>query len=175
MKKRLIFLGFLSLSVLINAIILLIFKDKFIHREQLIASLTSFIALILMMIMVLMGILSYFNRRKGNLLSFGTARNVIWIIERNCTYTEEQRRDFYWKFILFWFVIPFHIPCIIFSTKEYHALWSLALFFIPQIVYFISEVTIPMHKEKKKQKLIREKEEQEQKEQQKREEMGYFK
>ena len=175
MKKRLIFLGCILISVLINVIILFIFKDKFIHREHVIASWASFVSLLLMIAMVIIGILSYFYRRKDNFLSLATPRKNIMIIEKNCTYTEEQRRDFFWKFILFWFIIPFYIPCIIFSTKDYHCLWALALVAIPQIVYFNSEITIPVIKKERDRRKTRLKEEAELSEQQKRESEGKFK
>ena len=167
MRKRLLFLLFMSISVLINSIFMLIFKDCISFSES-----SAFSALI-MIFASANGLLSYFLRHKKNYLSFGTPRGGAFGPDLEFTFTEQYNREFFWQFSVYWFAIPFYVPCIFFATKPIHSLWTLVVLAVPQIVY-IGYGIVNTLKDVNEYKSRKQKRDQELKEQQQREELGRF-
>lgn len=168
MKKRLIFLLCFSVSLLMNIIPLFVFKERIAFCKY---SYYSFIAMILI---IANGIMSYFLRHKKNYLQFGTSRIGVFGPDRDFTFTEEYSRKFFWQFTVYWFSIPFYIPCMFFGTKPVHSLWTVGVIFAPQIIFIIYSI-ISALKDVKENRSTKQKQEQELKEQQQREELGHFK
>ena len=168
MKKKIVFLCFLAVSVLLNLIPLFVFKNNITFPEH------SYFPIIAMTLLSLNGILSYILRHKNNYLSFGTPRGRALGADQTHTFSKEYRREFYWQFIVYWVAIPFHIPCIFFSNKPIHSIWTLCVIFAPQLVFVIYGLinTFKDVKESRSKQLEQEKE---LKEQQRREESGHFK
>ena len=169
-KKTIVFFSFFLLSLLINIIPVFIFRDK-AHFSHI-----SIYAVEAMFVVSTGGIWCYFVRHKENYLSFSTIRkySIIYGPDREITFTKEFKRRFYWQFVVYWSAIPFYIPCIFFSTKLIHSLWTVGVVFAPQIIYF-TYYTVKLKEEFRKRREARLKLKQELEEQKKREELGYYK
>lgn len=168
MKKRLIFIFFMSISILINTIPLFVFKHSIAF------SMLSRFPLIVMILVSVNGILSYFFRHKRNFLHFGTPRGSIVVTNKDYIFSKEYIREFYWNFIVYCFAIPFYIPCIFFSTKPIHSLWTLCVLSAPQIVFIVYGIMNTL-KDVKEDKLKKEQLAKERLEQERREELGKWK
>ena len=170
MKKRIVFICFFLFSLVINIIPLFVFKDKVAF-----SALSIFSALAMIGI-VMNGIQSYLLRHKANYISFCTIRGITTMYgpDREITFTEEYSREFYWQFVLYWFAVPFYIPCIFFGTELVHFLWTVCVVFVPQTAYLINDIVKDLRKQKeiRRENKIRK---QELEEQRKREELRYFK
>lgn len=166
-KKILIFISLFAFSVLINVIPLIVFKDKAAVSEPSYAPITIMIA------SIIYGIGVYRLCYKGAMYSEG-----LWIYyfsdDKDYTFTDKYMNDFYWMSLIYWFTIPFYIPCIFFISEWKHALWAFCVFFAPRIIYLIWMI-FDMSKDVKEYRLKQQKQAQELKEQQAREEMGHFK
>ena len=121
MKKMLIFISLFAFSVLINVIPLIVFKDKAAVSEPSYAPITIMIA------SIIYGIGVYRLRYKGAMYSEG-----LWIYyfsdDKDYTFTDKYMNDFYWMSLIYWFTIPFYIPCIFFISEWKHALWAFCVF-----------------------------------------------
>lgn len=168
MKKKLIFIGILLTSVLLNTLPLLIFKDNIVLSKQSLAS------LVIMLLVSANGIISYLLRHKGFFLSFGSSIGIAFSEDKAYTFTEEYKKEFFWQFTVYWFAIPFYIPCIFFASEWVHFLWTLCVIFAPQLIFVAWGVATTIKEAKEYRELQRQRE-QELKEQQKKEEMGRFK
>ena len=170
MKKRIVVICFFLFSLVINIIPLFVFKDKVGF------SFVSIFSALAMIGIVMNGIQSYLLRHKTNYISFGTIRGITTMYgpDREITFTEEYSREFYWQFVLYWFAVPFYIPCIFFAAELVHFLWTVCVVFVPQTAYLINDVVKGL-RERKERRKEKQKREQELEEQRKREELGYFK
>ena len=169
MKKRKIFLCVVSVSVLINVIPLLIFKNK--------ASLSnySYFSVIIMIMAVIHGVFSFFLRHKRNFLLARKYAGSVFSEDKDYTFTEKYEREFFWQFCVFWFAIPFYIPCIFFVSGRFlRFLLPVCVYFIPQLIYIVYGISGTL-KNVKEYRALQEKQKQELMEAQRREEMGYFK
>ena len=170
--KRKIFICVVSVSALLNAIPLLIFMD---NAEISIYSLLPIFALLCALIV---GIAAYVERYKGNFLYYPRPRRIRLSEPPKYdarVFTKEYQNEFFWQFCVYWFVIPFYIPCIFFFSENWVcALWLLGLVLAPFLVYFVYHVYV-MIKSEKDYKLRKQRREQELKEQMLREELGHFK
>ena len=171
MKKRKIFICIFSAAVLINVVPLLIFKDK--------AALSNYwyYQAILMILVSIKGVLAFFLRHKGNCL--GDYRRPVtarfFSEDKDYTFTEEYEKEFFWQFCIYWFAIPFYIPCIFFVSGPWGSiLWTMCVFFGPLLVYIIYGISCTL-KDVKEYRTIQKNRDQELKEQERREEMGRFK
>ena len=167
MKKRLIFLLCFSVSLIINIIPLFVFKEKVAFSN------VSYYPLIVMVVLSAHGLLCYFCRHSGNYLLYVRTRWGMFGSDQDYTFEKEYSREFYWQFIVYCFAMPFYIPCVFFSTKFVHLLWTMCVFVALPLVYFINDMVKYFKdiKEKRKKSLKRE---QELKKQKEREELGYF-
>ncbi len=171
MKKRKIFLCVVSASVLINVIPLLPFMDRIAVSNY------AWFAVILMMGVSLNGVISFFLRRKGNFLPIGarTPMSRYFSEDKAHTFTEEYEKEFFWQFCLYWFAIPFYIPCIFFVSGAPECfLLPICVFLVPQLFYFICYI-LNIIKGNKEYQIKKQKQEQELKEQNLQEELGRFK
>ena len=169
MKRRKIFICIFAVSLLINVIPLLIFKDK--------AAITyfSWFPMILMLIESVNGVIAFFLRHKGNYFTDGYRSIHIFSEDKDYTFTKEYKDEFFWQFCLYWFAVPFYIPCIFFVSGGWRKfLWTACVFFTPYLVYFIYYISKEIKAEKEYQ-IRKKKQEQELKEQMLREEMGHIK
>lgn len=166
--KKIIFICFFALSVLINIVPLLIFRDSMVFSEQSIASAG------IMILVSANGILSYFLRHKGNFLSLRRRQFGAFSANKDYTYTKEYNREFFWQFLVYCLAIPFYIPCIFFVSKWPHLLWTLCVLFAPQVIYIVYGISNTL-KDVKEYRLAKQKKEQELKEQMQKEELGRFK
>lgn len=167
MKKRIIFICFFTVSVLINIIPLLVFKEKAAFNNY------SLYPLVFMILMSLHGLFDC-----SKLFRIGFRRKPRFFPGMSRLFgkssEEEDEQAFFWQSLVYWVAIPFYLPCIFFGTKFEHLPWTLLVFFAPQIIY-ISYFLIVILIDAKKDKRIKQKHEQELKEQERREEMGHFK
>ena len=131
MKKRVLFIGLLTLSILINSATLLIFKNSILLSTQ------SIVSVIIMLLVTTNGIISYFFRHKGNYLSFGKPRGSALSADKDYTFTKEYNKEFFWQFTVYCFSIPFYIPCVFFVAKWEDLLWTLTILLIPQFIYIV--------------------------------------
>lgn len=168
MKKKLIFIGILLTSVLVNTLPLFIFKDSIVLSKQ------SSVSFVVMLLVSANGTASYFLRHKGNFLSFGKPRGSALSEDKAYTFTDEYQKAFFLQFSVYWFAIPFYLPCIFFVSEWVHLLWTLCVIFVPQVI-FIAFGVFTTIKEAKDYRLLQRNQDQELREQQKREEMGRFK
>ena len=167
MKKRIVVICFFLLSLVINIIPLFVFKDKVGFSN------VSYYPLIVMIAMSFNGLFAYIFRYKGNYLELRRGR-LISFFDQDSAFTEEHTKKFYWQFIVYWFSIPFFVPCIAFCTMPIHCLWAFCVVLAPQMVYFINDI-LEYSRERKEIRRENKKREQELEEQRKREELGYFK
>lgn len=168
MKKKLVFACVLLLSVIFNII------PVFILKNNISISRHSYIPLIIMTLVSANGILSYFLRHKGNFLAFGKPRGSALSSDKNYTFTTQYQNEFYWMFLIYCVTIPFYIPCIFFTTKWIHTLWTLCILATPQVIYIIHGISQTL-KDINEYQAEKQKRDQQLKEQQRREEMGHFK
>ncbi len=167
MKKRLIFLLIVSIPVLINTIPLLIFKDNVSFSEY------SAYPGIMMTIVSTGTLLVYDFRHKGNIFVQGR-RVKVFLPDQEYTFTKEYSRTFYWQFTVRCSVIPFFIPCIFFTSKPIHLIWTVLIAFVVVITSIVYGIADTM-KDVKEDKIVKQKLEQQLKEQQQKEELGRFK
>lgn len=172
MRRRKIFICVFAVSVLINIIPLLIFKDKAAVSHY------AWFTIIIMLGISINGVVSFFVRHKVNYLSAASHRRFILTIsldEQDYTYTEEYEKEFFWQFCVYWFAVPFYIPCIFFTSGRWESiLWPAFVMLAPQLVYFTYDISKAI-KDEKEYKVRKQKQEQELKEQKLREELGHFK
>ena len=166
--KKVIFISLFAISVLVNIVPLLIFRDSIM-----ISNLSLFSAVTMILISA-NGILSYFLRHKGNFLSFGKPRGSAFSEDKDYTFTKEYSKEFFWQFLIYCLAIPFYIPCIFFVSKRVHLLWTLCVLLVPQAVFVVYGISNTV-KDVKEHQLTLQKREQELKEQMQKEEMGRFK
>ena len=166
--KKVIFSGLFAISVLVNIIPLLVFKDAIVISKQ------SLISVMIMVLVSINGIMSYFLRHKGNFLSFGKPRGSALSADKEYTFTEEYNKEFYWQFLVYFLTIPFYIPCIFFVSEWTHLLWTLCVLLVPQAIY-VAYGILNTVKEVKEHRLAQQKREEELKEQMRKEELGRFK
>lgn len=175
MTKRKLFICILSAAVLINIIPLLIFKDKAAVSKD------AWFTIIIMAGVSINGVSSFFLRHKGNYLSIAYRPSILTLFseDKERTFTEEYEKEFFWQFCVYWFAVPFFLPCIFFdSGKWWNVLWPMCVFLVPQLVYFIYDIIYSISngkKAKKELQIIKQKQEQELKEQKLREELGHYK
>ena len=172
MRKRNIFICIFAISLLINVIPLLIFRDKAA------VSINSLLPILTIICMSFNGVRAFLYRHIGNYLELDRHRLWTYIYfseEKDYTYTEEYEREFFWQFCLYWFAVPFYIPCIYFVSGPLGSLlWTACVTFTPQLVYFIYDIANAIKAEKEYQ-IRKKKQEQELKEQMLREELGHIK
>lgn len=168
MKKRILFAGLFTLSILINTAPLLIFKNSIVFSTQ------SVVSVIIMTLVSINGVASYFLRHKGNFLSFGKPRGNALSDDKDYTFTKEYNKEFFWQFTVYCIAIPFYIPCIFFVSEWEHLLWTLCILIIPQLIYVVYGI-LNTFKDVKEYRLEQQKQEKELQEQLKNEEMGRFK
>ncbi len=168
MKKRLLFISLFALSILINTLPLLIFKNALVFTAQ------SAVSVVIMVLVSINGIISYFLRHKGNFLSFGKPRGNALSDDKDYTFTKEYNKEFSWQFTVYCLTIPFYIPCIFFVSKWEHLLWTLCILIIPQLIY-VAYGILNTFKDVKDYRLEHQKQAKELQEQIKNEEMGRFK
>ena len=167
MKKRLIFLLVLALSVFINTVPLIIFREKAGF------SVYSPYSCIFMTVISTVALIAYDLRHKGNLLLEGR-RMRFYVSDRAITFSEEYSRTFFWQFTHYCAMIPLFIPCIFFTKKPIHLIWTLlvaALTILLEIAYGIADTM----KDVKEDKIVKQRLKRELEEQKKREELGRFK
>ena len=167
MKKRIVFICFFLFSLLINIIPLFVFKDKVTF------SALSFFPVVIMIGTSLHGLYAYIFRYKENYLQLSRGR-LISFFDQDYTFTEEYTKKFYWQFIVYWFSIPFFVPCIAFCTMPIHCLWAFCVVLAPQSVYWVNGI-LECSREQKEIRRENKIREQELKKQKEREELGYFK
>ena len=167
-KRRKIFICIFAVSLLINVIPLLIFKDKAA------ISIYSLFAVFVILVVSCIGISVYSQRYEGNYLYYPRPKYVP-PKDDDHVFTEEYQNEFFWQFCVYWFAIPFYIPCVFFVSEPWGSiLWPMCVFFAPYLVYFIYHISKMIRSEKKYQ-IRKQRHEQELKEQMLREELGRFK
>ena len=123
-----------------------------------------------MVVVIYIGILAYIFRRNANLLFLGGQKGNYWKEIRPEAREKGYPKKFFVEFIIFWSAIPFYIPCIFFSYKNSHTLWSILLLTAPQLIMGAYEY-ITLSKEAR---IAVSQKEKELKEQQQREELGRY-
>ena len=164
MKKRLIFLIIILISVFINIIPLVVFRENISFSKY------SIYPCLFMSGVGLTAFKAYIYRRQGDFLRYGRPFRVIG----SSQYSKEYRRTFYWQFTVYCFIIPFFIPCIFLSAKPIHLLWTICVALLSvccQIIYGI----IGTIEDAKKDKITKQKLNEKLQEQEKKEELGRFK
>lgn len=164
--KRILFVGIFSASLLVNIIPLFIFEDDIALTKL------SRFPKILMILVTINGVISYFLRHVGNYLTFGGYRVAFWNLISKETLRPEYENEFFWQFTLYWFAIPFYLPCIFFASENVHTLWAVLVLVFPQIVYIAYEIR-SMVKAEKEERPLEDKIQRELKDPQSREEHGY--
>ncbi len=92
--------------------------------------------------------------------------------DEDYTFTEKYEKEFFWQFCVYWFAIPFYIPCVFFTSALWMtAIGTICVFFAPQLVYFIYDISNDI-KNAKEYRIKEQKRAQELKEQELREELG---
>ena len=168
MRRKVVF------SVILAGVSIANIIPLFLFREHAGVSVYSFPALMLMILVAINGMFSYFFRHKRNYLIFGKSRGGVFSREKEETYTKNYKDEFFWMFLVYCSAIPFYLPCIFFVSEWIHTLWTLGVLSIPQLCFFVSEILKTL-KEVKNNRIEKRKRDQELKMQQQREEMGYFK
>ena len=166
-KKIVIFISLFAFSVLINVIPLIVFKDKAAVSEPSYAPITIMIA------SIIYGIDVYRLRYKGVMYLQRLWIDDYFSDDKDYTFTDKYMNDFYWMSLIYWFTIPFYIPCIFFISEWKHVLWAFCVYFASRIIYLIWGI-FDLLKDVKEYRLEQQKQAQELKEQQAREEMGRF-
>lgn len=166
-KKILIFISLFAFSVLINVIPLFVFRDKAAVSKSSYAPITIMIA------SIIYGIDVYRLRHKGVMYSQRLWIDYYFSDDKDYTFTDKYMNDFYWMSLIYWFTIPFYIPCIFFISEWWHVVWAFCVYLVPHIIYLIWGI-FDMSKDVKEYRLKQQKLAQELKEQQAREEMGRF-
>lgn len=166
--RKTVFICLFALSVLVNTVPLLIFKDSMVFSAQ------SVVSVVIMLLVSANGILSYFFRHKGNFLLLRKSHGSIFSANKDYTFTKEYSREFFWQFLVYCMAIPFYIPCIFFVSKWEHTLWTLCVLFAPHVIYVVYGIGSTV-KDVKEYRAAQQKTEQELKEQMQKEEQGRFK
>jgi hypothetical protein len=165
-RKRILFIGIFSASLLINIVFLYIFEYDIAYTKF------SRFPKTLMILVIINGVLSYFLRHVGNYLTFGGYRVAFWNLISREMERPEYESEFFWQFTLYWFAIPFYLPCIFFVSSNVHSLWALLVLLFPQIVYIAYEIR-NMVRLQKQEKPLDDKVRRELNDPQTREENGY--
>ena len=184
MKKRMIFLCVVSVSVLINVILFYILKGKVGIDNIRSISFESFqlwcIKALFTIAMIIHGIAAYFLRRRGNYIA-GRKKGRLGVRDdryhkaEDYESAEEYRKEFFWQFCVYWFVIPFYFPFVYFHWGYgWIFFWLMVVMCIPSYVSIIWDM-IKEIKIGKTLKIKKQKQEQELKEQLMREELGHLK
>ena len=149
-----------------NIIPLFVFKEKAAFNNH------SYLPLIIMIIMSIVGVYEYSDRSGDSPII--TKYHFIPGMSRlfGESSEEEDERAFFWQFTVYYAAIPFYIPCIFFCTNIQSKLWTLLVSIAPLIIY-ISYFLIVILIDAKKDKRIKQKHKQELKEQERCEELGY--
>ena len=171
MKKRenIIALSILYALILIGNIIPVI-----VNREETQITKYSVPAIMLMLIVIINGVLSYFLRHKGNYLVFRKHRPNEFASDKDYTCSEEYLKRFFGMLELYCAAIPFYIPQIFLTTSNIQTLWALFVFIVPQIIFLIQDIGHAANEFKQAENRRKQREE-ELKEQVRREEQGYWK
>ncbi len=154
--------------LLLDLVLLLIFK------EHAVLSVYSLIPLAFMALAVLNGILSCLLKRKGNFLILGKRFGPFFYEDLDYTFTEAYEKQFRRMLLIYLAAIPFYIPIIFFAKSFPETLFTLLVFFVPQIIFILMGIKGTLN-EVKTQKRKEEAERRERKEQERREELGYWK
>lgn len=127
-----------------------------------------------MALVVINGVLSCVFKHKGNFLMIRKYRSAIFSADKDYTFTDEYEKEFRWMLLIYCAAIPFYIPIIFFASSWSQTLWTLLVFFIPQVIFIAHGIyqTVQDVKEEKRRQAQLEKE---RKEQERREELGYWK
>ena len=164
LTMRTVFWSITSFLFLFNIVGVILFKNNFrLSPNTLIATL-FFIATLIR------GAIGFSTKNRWFLYGFYKRRRFY----RYNQPINQQLHDFYLYATVYFSAIPFYLPLAAFSERTVHTLWSLALFYVPQLVlagFEMRKAMIERKKKKTKEELLKK----EKKEQEKREEMGYWK
>ena len=169
-SKKTFWCAFL-ISLLLNLLILYIFREKARKSDP------SLFALIVLIFVSFKGVVAYVCKDAGAFI-YIRARDIGKRFWRYNKPTAEDIKDFWMAATVYFFVIPFYLPVIFFSTASVHLQWCLLLLLIPPLVYAGYGMRTLLHMAKhavKEEKLKQKKQEQERIEQERREELGNWK
>ena len=171
MRTKPIFFCSILASFLFNVILLFIFHD---HIRF---SLVSLIPLFILLAELYRGIYAFIFRNRGNYLH--TYRLSLFsgaFFGRDNPFTEAQRKEFFWQFLIFGIAFPFYIPCVFFSANFVEpSLITVMVLFIGIRVGCAVYKMVELSQSAKQKRIVEKKQEKERVEQEKRESMGYFK
>ena len=160
------------------AVLLINIVPVFIFREKARISSYSFLPMILLAFVIVLGALAYISKDARVFSFIGVGKfhnsNVGSRFWRYNQPTATDLNDFWKKATIYFFPLPFYIPLIFFSTAASHYLWCLPLLFLPQFTFIGIEIC-GMLREVKEEKLKQEQLEKERIEQERREEQGHWK
>lgn len=156
----------LIISLLINVLPIVIFREK--------AGITgsSFIAIIFLVLVLINGFAACAGK-DARIFAFSrySRTSRFWRYNRP---TKADMKEFWMAATIYFFVIPFYLPIIFFSTSIADSAWCLLLLLIPNFTYIGIEI-YKMSRKAKTEKLRQEQLEKERLEQEKREELGRWK
>lgn len=167
-KQNAVIVGVTFLLLFLNALSVLLFKKYAALSE------CSLIPLAFMVLAILNGALSCLLKHKGNFLMLGKHFGAFFDDDADYTFTEEYEARFRLMLFIYSAFIPFYIPIIFFAKSVLQALPSLAVFFLPQLIFVLMGIA-DTAREFKAQRHKEETERREREEQERREELGAWK
>ena len=173
MNRKKIFLCVFGASVLINVIIMII------CRERAAITAASFCVACIMLLYIINGVYCYYNRHETDVTYMTVWRDYMRYRDRPFlrvpevdTYSKEYMDRLLWHFCVYWFTIPFYIPCAFLIPPDANVWWFAFVFLVlaPYMVYLVD-----VFKDNKKHKMLAQQRDRELKEQKLREELGHYK